>query len=142
MADRLTSQRRSWNMSRIRGQDTKPEITLRSILHRAGFRFRLQDRNLPGRPDIVLKKYRTVIMVHGCFWHRHQGCRNATMPSTRTEFWSEKFAGTVERDKRVIKELNALGWLVITVWECALERDPERVLLDICGQLRGELHGV
>ena len=98
MADRLTKEHRSWNMSRIRGRDTGPERSLRSMLHRAGYRFRLHDKRLPGRPDIVLHKYKTAIFVNGCFWHRHAGCRNATTPSSRTDFWQKKFAETVERD--------------------------------------------
>jgi DNA mismatch endonuclease, patch repair protein len=135
MVDRLSSERRSWNMSRIRGKDTGPERRLRSMLHRAGFRFRLHDRKLPGRPDIVLGKYRSVVFVHGCYWHRHEGCPRATTPSTRTDFWLNKFAATVERDKRKTAELENMGWRVITVWECELESDPEAVLDDLCRQL-------
>ena len=141
MADRLTPERRSWNMSRIHGQNTKPEILLRSMLHRAGFRFRLHGRHLPGRPDIVLKKHRTAIMVNGCFWHRHEGCRNATTPSTRTEFWNNKFLDTVGRDERNVDELNALGWHVITVWECDLNGDPAHVMRRISEELRRKADG-
>lgn len=137
MVDMLSSEHRSWNMSRIRNRDTKPEIQLRSLLHKAGFRFRLQDRTLPGRPDIVLKKHRAVVMIHGCFWHRHPGCRNTTMPSTRTDFWSAKFEGNMERDRRNSAELTALGWRVITVWECDLKKDARQVISDIHRQLRG-----
>lgn len=115
-------------MSHIRGKNTKPELLLRSLLHRAGFRFRLHAGKLPGRPDIVLPRYRTVIFVHGCFWHRHEGCSNATMPKTRTEFWRDKFARTVERDLQKQKELEALGWKVLTVWECELQSSPEKVI--------------
>src|SRR5512146_2866358 len=114
-------------MSRIRGKNTKPEVLLRSALHRSGFRFRLHDRRLPGRPDIVLPRYRTVIMVHGCFWHRHQGCRFAYVPKTRVAFWREKFARNVERDRRTGNALRKLGWHVLTVWECKL-RNPQRVM--------------
>lgn len=135
MADTLSKERRSWNMSRITGSNTRPEITLRSMLHRAGFRFRLHDRRLPGKPDIVLRKYRTVVFVHGCFWHRHVGCRNATTPSTRTEFWMEKFTATVERDERKASELRSHGWKVITVWECDIAKQPEQVVSDIRDQL-------
>ena len=135
MADSLTTERRSWNMSRIRGANTKPELTLRSLLHRAGYRFRLHDRTLPGKPDIVLKKHRTVVFVHGCFWHRHSGCKNCTMPSTRAEFWADKFAATVERDRRKESELRDLGWHVITVWECELSRHPDAVVSEIVAQL-------
>jgi DNA mismatch endonuclease (patch repair protein) len=90
MKDRLSKEKRSWNMSRIKGKNTKPEIALRSILHRMGYRFRLHAKNLPGRPDIVLPKYKTVIFVHGCFWHRHRGCKNCTTPTNRRHFWIAK----------------------------------------------------
>jgi DNA mismatch endonuclease (patch repair protein) len=122
-------------MSRIRGQNTGPELKLRSLLHRAGYRFRLHDRNLPGRPDIVLKSYRTAILVHGCYWHRHPSCPKATTPHSRAAFWQRKFDATVERDKRKAAELRAMGWQVVTVWECELERDAEAVLSDVCRQL-------
>lgn len=115
-------------MSRIRGKDTTPEILLRRLLHRDGFRFRLHAAGLPGKPDIVLAKYRTAIFVHGCFWHRHEGCSAATTPKTRTDFWRAKFDATVERDRRKKHQLEAMGWQVITVWECALKSDPEGVL--------------
>jgi DNA mismatch endonuclease (patch repair protein) len=128
MADILTKERRSWNMSRIRGKDTRPEKHLRSLLHAAGFRFRLHMKELPGRPDIVLPRYRTAIFVHGCYWHRHSSCRLATTPSSNREFWLEKFAGTVARDKRNREALEAAGWTVLTVWECELNANPEGVL--------------
>lgn len=112
-------------MSRIGGKNTKPEILLRRLLHRRGYRFRLHAPGLPGKPDIVLKKYNTVVFVHGCFWHRHKGCSDATTPKTRTDFWLEKFRKTVERDCRKQAELEALGWQVLTVWECQLKSDPE-----------------
>jgi DNA mismatch endonuclease, patch repair protein len=138
MADSLTSERRSWNMSRIRGRDTAPEVRLRSLLHRAGYRFRLHDRKLPGRPDIVLPKYRAMIFVHGCFWHRHEGCINATTPSTRPEFWNAKFEGNVARDRTNAERLSDLGWQVIVVWECDLKKDPGGVLSSINSALRGD----
>lgn len=122
-------------MSRIRGKNTKPEVLLRSLLHRRGFRFRLHTPSLPGRPDIVLPKYRTAIFVHGCFWHRHEGCSNTTMPKTRTGFWAEKFRRTVERDARKKAELEALGWQVLTVWECELSAVPQTVVDVIENQL-------
>jgi len=136
MVDSLTAERRSWNMARIRGRDTGPERFLRSLLHKEGFRFRLHDRSLPGKPDIVMRKHRAVIMVHGCYWHRHPGCRNATTPSTRTDFWVDKFEGTVARDKRNLADLAALGWRVITVWECDLKKNPEQVMHDIRNRLK------
>lgn len=115
-------------MSRIRGRDTKPELRLRSMLHRAGFRFRLHRKDLPGCPDIVLPRHKAAIFLHGCFWHRHKGCRNATTPSTRRHFWEHKFAGTVERDQKNTGILQDLGWRVITVWECDLKDHPDQVL--------------
>jgi DNA mismatch endonuclease (patch repair protein) len=105
-------------MSRIRGRDTGPERQVRAALHRAGYRFRLHRKSLPGRPDIVLPKYRTVVFVHGCFWHRHSRCRFAYTPKSRVPFWNAKFAANVERDRRNVRELKRLGWRVVTVWEC------------------------
>ena len=131
MADTISKERRSWNMSRIRGTNTKPEIFLRSLLHRSGYRFRLHDKNLPGKPDIVLPRYRTIIFVNGCYWHRHEGCSKATTPKTRTDFWSSKFNKTVERDRRKTEELVSLGWQVITVWECELIQKSSEVIKKI-----------
>jgi DNA mismatch endonuclease (patch repair protein) len=117
--DRLTKEHRSWNMSQIRSADTGPELAVRSALHRLGFRFRLMSgRSLPGRPDIVLPKHRTIVFVHGCFWHRHAGCRMAYTPKSRIEFWTGKFAGNVTRDKRAARRLRREGWKVVTIWEC------------------------
>ena len=127
MTDRLTRARRSWNMSRIRSRDTEPEKQVRSALHRAGYRFRLHSKKLPGRPDVVLPKYRTVVFVHGCFWHRHKGCRCAYTPKSRVAFWNAKFESNVERDRRNARELRRLGWKVVTVWECEAD-SPERWL--------------
>jgi DNA mismatch endonuclease (patch repair protein) len=131
MADRISKAHRSWNMSRIRGKDTKPEKLLRSALHRAGFRFRLHSGNLPGKPDIVLPKYRTVIFVHGCYWHRHSGCRHATTPKSNIDLWNGKFAATVERDLRNVADLEAAGWRVLIVWECEIEADLPRKVAEI-----------
>jgi len=136
MADTISAERRSWNMSRIRGRDTGPELRLRSLLHRAGFRFRLHAKDLPGKPDIVLPKYHTVIFVHGCFWHRHEGCRYATTPSTRAEFWQAKFDGNVERDNRNRAALEAAGWTVMTVWECELKADADRIVQQLSTEIR------
>ena len=107
-------------MSRIRDKDTKPELLVRKGLHAHGFRFRLQDRNLPGRPDIVLPKYSVAIMVNGCFWHGHEGCRYATKPKSNIEFWETKIARNKHRDEVTAAHLEALGWTVIIVWECEL----------------------
>jgi DNA mismatch endonuclease (patch repair protein) len=136
MADVHTPQQRSFNMSRIRGRDTKPEKLLRSLLHRRGFRFRKNVSALPGRPDIVLPKHKAVVLVHGCYWHRHPGCPNATTPSTRTDFWVEKFESTVARDRQNLADLSALGWRVIVVWECDLKMRPDQVMSDIRNRLR------
>ena len=119
--DTLSKEKRSWNMSRIKSKDTVPEMALRSFLHRAGFRYRLHVKTLPGKPDIVLPKYKTVIEVRGCFWHRHPGCKEATTPSTHIEFWQKKFDGNVARDQKTEAELTALGWNYIAVWECELK---------------------
>lgn len=105
-------------MSRIRSANTKPELCVRSLLHRMGFRFRLHRKDLPGRPDIVLSRLKTVIFVHGCYWHRHPGCRFAYEPKSRVEFWTAKFRDNVERDKRNLDALEALGWRVLVIWEC------------------------
>lgn len=110
-------------MASIRGKNTKPEIIVRRFLHRLGFRFQLHRRDLPGRPDIVLPKYRTVVEVRGCFWHRHEGCPFAYMPKSNQEFWEEKLNGNRERDRRNLRELTRLGWRVIEVWECELGGD-------------------
>ncbi len=122
-------------MSRIRGKDTGPEIAVRSSLHRLGFRFRLHVNDLPGRPDIVLPKYRTVIFVHGCFWHRHKGCRFAYTPKTRTAFWTAKFAENVARDALNRQSLEGLGWRVLVIWECQIER-ASGLPVEVVGSLR------
>jgi len=109
-------------MQQIKGKDTKPEISLRKLLFADGFRYRINDRKLPGKPDIVLKKYNTVIFVNGCFWHGHQNCRYFVVPKTRTEFWTDKIKGNKERDHRNISLLKEAGWNVITVWECELKK--------------------
>ncbi len=120
MTDRLTPERRSWLMSRVRSRDTIPERLVRSLVHRLGYRFRLHRRDLPGTPDLVFPSRRAIIFVHGCFWHRHRGCRKATVPSTRKEFWLQKFARNVNRDATVREALERAGWRVLIVWECEL----------------------
>lgn len=120
MTDTLTKAERSERMSRIRGKDTGPELALRRALHRLGFRYRLHDKRLPGRPDVVLPKYQTVVLVHGCFWHRHPGCPIATTPKSNTPYWLSKFTATTARDERNVKALRKLGWRVVIVWECDL----------------------
>ncbi len=110
-------------MSRIRGKDTAPELMVRSLLHRLGYRFRLHRRDLPGHPDLVLPKYRAVIFVHGCYWHRHKGCQFAYTPKTRTEFWQRKFDENIKRDKNSAKALRKAGWRVLIVWECQVSNE-------------------
>jgi DNA mismatch endonuclease, patch repair protein len=138
MSDTLTAERRSWNMSRIKSKDTKPEVFVRSKLHHAGLCFRLHDKLLPGKPDMVLKKYNAVIFVNGCFWHRHEGCPNATTPNTRREFWTEKFNRTMERDREQQEALKSLGWRVLCIWECELKRDAQWTISKIIKTLKGD----
>ncbi|MFN3626883.1 MAG: very short patch repair endonuclease [Parvibaculum sp.] len=126
MIDIVDQQTRSRMMSGIRGKNTKPELALRRALHARGFRFRLHSGKVHGRPDLVLPKHRAVVFVHGCFWHRHEGCRYATVPATRPEFWRAKFDANVARDNAIRTRLLEDGWRVATVWECAL-RKPERL---------------
>ncbi len=116
--DNLTKERRSWNMSRIKGSNTGPERIVRSVLHSMGYRFRLQRKDLPGKPDITLTKYQTVVFVHGCFWHRHKGCKDATLPKTRRTFWRNKLEGNAARDRAKERALRILGWKVLVIWEC------------------------
>jgi len=124
--DILTKEKRSWNMSRIKGKDTKPELLVRSLLHKMGYRFRLHRKDLPGKPDIVLPKHRTVIFVHGCFWHRHKGCKYSYNPKSRIEFWKNKFKENIKRDKKKQAELKNDGWRIMIIWECEL-LDPEKL---------------
>ena len=125
MTDRISPERRSWNMSRIGSRDTKPELAVRSVLYRMGYRFRLHRKDLPGTPDIVLPRHGTVIFVHGCFWHRHKGCGACYIPKTRTEFWKKKFGDNVRRDRRNTRLLKQQGWKVFVVWECETGSDSK-----------------
>ena len=118
--DVLTPEQRHKNMSRIRGQDTKPEEIVRKYLFSKGFRYRKNDRRYPGKPDIVLPKYRVVIFINGCFWHQHAGCRYASIPKSRQDFWLPKLRGNVKRDQQNIDALTKSGWRVIVVWECEI----------------------
>jgi DNA mismatch endonuclease (patch repair protein) len=133
-SDVHTSEVRSYNMSRIRGRDTQPEMLIRRGLHARGYRFRLQARDLPGRPDLVFPKWRAVLFVHGCFWHGHN-CHLFRMPATRPEFWTLKIDANKARDARACVALAEVGWRTLTLWECAIrgrERRPEYEVLDIC----------
>jgi DNA mismatch endonuclease (patch repair protein) len=118
--DHITADRRSENMRRIRGKDTSPEMAVRRLVHGMGYRYRLHVEKLPGSPDLVFAGRRKIILVHGCFWHRHPKCRKATMPKTRIDFWQEKFEKNVFRDRRNISELKKAGWSVLVIWECEL----------------------
>ncbi|MBM5817284.1 MAG: DNA mismatch endonuclease Vsr, partial [Cyanobacteria bacterium K_Offshore_surface_m2_239] len=111
------------HLSTVRAKDTRPEWIIRSALHRLGFRFQIHRKDLPGKTDLVFPKYRAVVLVHGCFWHRHMKCRDASMPSTNQEFRCNKFSATINRDSRVLRELHAQGWRTMVIWECKLERD-------------------
>lgn len=137
--DKLTREHRSWNMSRIQGKNTGPEIAMRSMLHRNGFRFRLQEKGLPGKPDIVLPKFRTAIFVHGCFWHRHENCKYCYTPKSRNEFWDSKFQRTVQRDAEQMKALSATGWLPMVVWECEIKDNPVQTLKKVENVLKKRL---
>jgi DNA mismatch endonuclease, patch repair protein len=125
VSDRFSLQKRSDIMGRVKRKDTRPEKVVRSLLHRMGYRFRLQNKDLPGTPDIVLPKYETVIFVHGCFWHRHPGCRYASTPQSNITFWKEKFEKNVERDEKAKKALEILSWQVLIVWQCETRKIEE-----------------
>jgi DNA mismatch endonuclease (patch repair protein) len=133
VVDVFTPQKRSEVMSRIRGRDTKPELALRSMLHRLGYRFTVngpKNKSLPGKPDIILPKYRTVIFVHGCFWHGHENCPNFRMPKSRRNWWKCKIQGNQSRDLRNETAIRKLGWNTVTVWECALKSAADRAWLE------------
>lgn len=132
MTDVHSKNTRSYNMSRIRSKDTKPEIIVRKHLFSNGFRYRLHSKLLPGKPDIVLSKYKTVIFVHGCFWHSHEDCKHATIPKSNIDYWEKKIAGNVTRHLSVSNQLKTLGWKEIIVWECELKKTHiERNLLNL-----------
>jgi DNA mismatch endonuclease (patch repair protein) len=134
MADIWTKAKRSEVMGKIRSKDTKPEIAVRKLLHGMGYRFTVngpKNRSLPGRPDIVLPKHKTVVFVHGCFWHRHKGCKVASNPKTNKKFWKEKFARNVARDRENLRELRRLGWRTIIVWECEVGKTEK-----VCKKLK------
>lgn len=140
--DKIDAKRRSWNMSRIKSNDTAPELLLRSSLHRAGYRFRLHYKNLPGKPDIVLPKYQTVIFVNGCFWHMHTMCGKFHWPSSNQDYWRPKILRNVERDRENYNQLEKLGWKVIIVWECELKKKKceETIRRLICEIRRYTIH--
>ena len=136
MVDVVDKPTRSRMMAGIRAKNTKPEVRLRSALHRLGFRFRIHDRALPGRPDIVLPRYRAAVQVHGCFWHRHEGCRFASNPLSNCEFWQAKFEGNVQRDRAAELSLQEHGWRTGVIWECAIkERGAAQVARELAAWL-------
>ena len=137
MPEKISQEVRSRMMSGIRGRDTKPEIQVRRHLHSEGYRFRLFRKDLPGRPDIVLPKWKTVVFVHGCFWHGHPGCPLFRIPKTRTEFWTTKIDLNSQRDQVAIQKLLDLGWRVAVVWECALRTDAQTTLDALVEFVRG-----
>lgn len=129
MVDRLTEEHRSWLMSRVRSKDTGPEMRVRSAVHKLGLRFRLYRKELPGKPDLVLKRHMIALFVHGCFWHQHRRCRFAMIPKSRTAFWRKKFLANSARDIKVRKELQKLGWRVVVIWECETRGDQLQKIL-------------
>jgi DNA mismatch endonuclease (patch repair protein) len=130
MVDRITPAARSKTMAAIRSKDTKPEKWVRSALHGQGFRFRLHNKKLPGSPDLVLRKYRAVIFINGCFWHQHEGCKAAHLPKSRQDFWRQKFARNVARDQKVLYQLKIIGWRAAIVWECGLKKSCRDAMLE------------
>ncbi len=135
MSDKITKDRRSANMAKIRSKDTKPELKVREILHKLGYRFRLHRKDLPGRPDIVLPKHRTVIFVNGCFWHRHGDCREASRPKSNSEYWETKLKRNVERDTQNYSLLSDLKWKVMVFWECEVEGNDDIIISVIRNRL-------
>ena len=125
--DKISKEKRSWNMSRIRSKDTKPEKLLRSRLHKLGYRFRLHSKNLPGKPDIVFSKFKTVVFVHGCFWHGHN-CSFAHMPKSNTAFWQNKIEINKKRDKKRTRQIKSAGWNSVVVWECQIHKMLDKVV--------------
>lgn len=139
--DKLTKEKRSWNMSRVRSKNTKPELIVRSHLHKMGYRFRLHVKQLPGNPDVVLPKYRAVIFVHGCFWHGHGYCKGGEIPKTRSLFWRDKICVNVSRDTMAYTQLSLCGWRIAIIWECALKNGSStfNALNNLSEWMRSEL---
>lgn len=137
MTDVFSKEKRSWIMSRVKGRDTRPEIRVRSFVHRMGFRFRIHRRDLPGNPDIVLPRHGKAIFVHGCFWHGHKQCWRSKRPTTNKGFWNKKLDTNIARDERFRKKLRRMGWKVLVVWQCET-RKPEKLLGKLERFLRDE----
>ena len=136
MSDKLTKEQRSWNMSRIKCKDTRIEVAVRKRLFSLGYRYRKNDKRLPGKPDIVLPKYKTVIFIHGCFWHLHSNCKIARIPKSNTDFWIDKLNRNVEKDQKNRQQLEDAGWRVIIIWECEIEKDINEVIQNIVQTLQ------
>ena len=139
MADKISKEKRSWNMSRIKGKDTSIEIKVRKRLFQDGFRYRKNVKELPGKPDIVLPKYKTVVFIHGCFWHRH-GCKEFHIPKTNPDFWNEKFQRNVTNDKKHYAELKESGWNVIIIWECEIEKRFDETIHKVEQQIKNNVY--
>lgn len=137
-ADSYPSEKRSQVMRRVRSKNTKPEIRVRSALHRMGYRFRLHRKDLPGNPDVVLPKRRTAIFVHGCFWHQHPGCRKATIPKNNRPYWERKLGRNVERDRKARADLLEMGWRVVTLWECEIPRPDDALREALRERMEGD----
>ncbi|MBV6787613.1 very short patch repair endonuclease [Xanthomonas perforans] len=138
VAEKISPETRSRMMSGIKGKNTRPEIAVRSFLHRNGFRFRLHGSRLPGRPDVVLPRWNAVVFVHGCFWHGHSGCHYFKLPKTRTDFWQTKIDSNSQRDALAIHRLRQAGWRVAVIWECALRDESDRALDELLRFIRSE----
>lgn len=138
MADRLSAEKRSWNMAQIHSRDTSIEVKVRKELFKQGFRFRKNDKRYPGKPDIVLPKYHTIVFVHGCFWHRHNGCKDATTPKSNTSFWEEKFIRNVENDRKHKQQLEEAGWKVITIWECEVTKHFDETISKLISEIKND----
>lgn len=134
--DSISPEHRSWNMAQIKGKDTKIEVRVRQYLFSKGFRFRKNDKRFPGKPDVVLPKYKTVIFVNGCFWHMHEGCKQGRLPKSNVEYWEEKLGKNVANDKKHNQQLIEMGWRPITIWECELKNDFEGTLEKIIEQIK------
>ena len=136
MADTLTKEKRSWNMSRIRGKDTQIEVKVRKYLFSKGFRYRKNVSELPGKPDIVLPKYNTVVFIHGCYWHRHPGCKYSYTPKSNLDFWEKKFSANIKNDESKREQLENSGWRMIVLWECDIEHRFEQTMETLVSRLR------
>ena len=135
--DGLTPEKRSWNMSRIKGKDTSIEVKVRKYLFSKGFRYRKNDKRYPGKPDVVLPKYKTVIYVNGCFWHMHSGCKQGRLPKSNIDYWKEKLEKNVSNDELHLKQIKEMGWTPIVIWECELKKNFDDVMEALVNDLKG-----